>query len=77
MAQSPHRSYLRSIPSDEKDFLDPEAAFQTPLHPTKFNCGEEEKDNVEVLSTEDEDAMVPTSSCNGQRTKRDVYRLQS
>ena len=77
MAKSPHRSYLRSIPSNEKDFLDPEAAFQTQLHPTKFNCGEEEnKDNVETFS-EDEDAMVPTSSCNGQRTKCDVYRLQS
>jgi len=71
--QKKRKSYVRAIPSDEKDFLDPEAAFKTPLKPTKFPCGKEEnKDNVETVS-EDEDAMVPTKSCNGQRTKYDVY----
>ncbi len=75
--QKKRKSYVRAIPSDEKDFLDPEAAFKTPLKPTEFPCGKEEnKDNVETVS-EDEDAMVPTKSCNGQRTKYDVYRLRT
>jgi hypothetical protein len=77
MAQSCSRSYVRSIPiTQEKDFLDPEAAFNTALHTTTFRCDKEEENNVEVLF-ENEDPVVTTSSCTGQQTKHDVYRLQS
>jgi hypothetical protein len=75
MGKSRYKSQLRSVSVTEKDLLDPEAAFQTPIHTTTFKCCKNEKKNNVVLF-EDENAIVKTRSCTGERTKRDIYRLQ-